>query len=370
MRDSGVFQLSGNEKMNCEDQAVDSCNAMTKPDVDDNTTSHPVDKILPCDGLLLMDGDDGERGAATEAPDSAVLVRLKDVHAKDEDIELSTDIKALHSKNNGSIALAAVSADPVNGSSGEQQKHLSNVEEALGTKCSLGDVGDDDGDMDIGVDLSLDENGVLELQPADQVTAVSASSCDNTLISETVIELHSQVTSEESTEELPSLSPCVEAISPASTPGEGAEVKQGSKRVTFPSDEDIVSGAVEPKDPWRHGKRTFTVFRYVVVYEVVWLSHQYLWTLVKDCQILSCVPNVQAILCSLYCCSVFVQLYCMVRLFSPRWVEARALNMASVTRYMLQEKSARAQTAAVSWKAGVIQMTFDPRVLQGHSTAT
>lgn len=258
-----MFQLSGNEKMNCEDQAVDLCNAMTKPDVDDNTTSHPVDKILPCD--CVSDGENEERGGTPEAADSAVLARLKDVHAKDEDIELSTDIKAIHSKNNGSIASAAVSAVPVNGSSGEQQKLLSNVEESLVTKCSLGDGGDDDGDMDIGVDLSLDENGVLELQPADQTTAVSegsASSCDNVLVSETVIELHS----EESSEDVCSLSPCVEAVSPASTPGEGTGVKHGSKRVTFPSDEDIISGAVEPKDPWRHGKRTFTVSQCGVVY--------------------------------------------------------------------------------------------------------
>ncbi|KAI7802797.1 hypothetical protein IRJ41_019368 [Triplophysa rosa] len=243
--------------MNCENQAVDSCNAMTKPDVDDDTTSHPVDKILPCD--CLSDGENGERGATTQPADSAVLARLKDVRAKDEDIELSADIKAMHCKNNGSIASAALSADPVNGSSGEQQKLSSSVEESLVTKCSLGDGGDDDdGDMDIGVDLSLDENGVLDLQPADQTTAVSdgsASSCDNVLISETVIELHSQVTSEESTEDVSSLSPCVEAVSPASTPGEGTGVKHGSKRVTFPSDEDIISGAVEPKDPWRHGEK-------------------------------------------------------------------------------------------------------------------
>ncbi|NXY17303.1 PPR37 phosphatase, partial [Atrichornis clamosus] len=30
--------------------------------------------------------------------------------------------------------------------------------------------------------------------------------------------------------------------------------RPGAKRVTFPSDEDIVSGAVEPKDPWRHAQ--------------------------------------------------------------------------------------------------------------------
>ncbi|PNJ40810.1 PPP1R37 isoform 4, partial [Pongo abelii] len=42
--------------------------------------------------------------------------------------------------------------------------------------------------------------------------------------------------------------------SPASPPADG-RLKAAAKRVTFPSDEDIVSGAVEPKDPWRHGEK-------------------------------------------------------------------------------------------------------------------
>uniref|UniRef100_A0A8D2DMN2 Protein phosphatase 1 regulatory subunit 37 n=1 Tax=Sciurus vulgaris TaxID=55149 RepID=A0A8D2DMN2_SCIVU len=41
--------------------------------------------------------------------------------------------------------------------------------------------------------------------------------------------------------------------SPASPPADG-RLKTAAKRVTFPSDEDIVSGAVEPKDPWRHAQ--------------------------------------------------------------------------------------------------------------------
>lgn len=41
--------------------------------------------------------------------------------------------------------------------------------------------------------------------------------------------------------------------SPASSPADG-RLKAAAKRVTFPSDEDIVSGAVEPKDPWRHAQ--------------------------------------------------------------------------------------------------------------------
>ncbi|XP_038194566.1 protein phosphatase 1 regulatory subunit 37 isoform X3 [Arvicola amphibius] len=46
-----------------------------------------------------------------------------------------------------------------------------------------------------------------------------------------------------------------EAGSPSavSPPADG-RLKAAAKRVTFPSDEDIVSGAVEPKDPWRHAQ--------------------------------------------------------------------------------------------------------------------
>uniref|UniRef100_A0A6I8QPH8 Protein phosphatase 1 regulatory subunit 37 n=1 Tax=Xenopus tropicalis TaxID=8364 RepID=A0A6I8QPH8_XENTR len=35
---------------------------------------------------------------------------------------------------------------------------------------------------------------------------------------------------------------------------ENGRIKQGPKRVTFPCDDDIVSGALEPKDPWRHAQ--------------------------------------------------------------------------------------------------------------------
>ncbi|XP_016389684.1 protein phosphatase 1 regulatory subunit 37-like [Sinocyclocheilus rhinocerous] len=222
--------------MNCEEQAVDLCNAIDLCNVPDNTISHPVDEILPRDGLLLMDGDQGQR-------DATVLTRLKDVHPKDDD---STELKAPHSKNNGSVA---VSADPVNGSDGDLQQTTSKFEEPPVSRCSVGDGGGDDGEMDIGVDLSLDENGVLEFEPTAQTqNEESASHCENSLTSETVIELHSQQPLEERREDVSS-----ETTSAATTPGNGAGIKHGSKRVTFPSDEDIVSGAVEPKDPWRHG---------------------------------------------------------------------------------------------------------------------
>uniref|UniRef100_A0A8C9R4B9 Protein phosphatase 1 regulatory subunit 37 n=1 Tax=Scleropages formosus TaxID=113540 RepID=A0A8C9R4B9_SCLFO len=52
--------------------------------------------------------------------------------------------------------------------------------------------------------------------------------------------------------------------------------KHGGKRVTFPSDEDIVSGAVEPKDPWRHAQN-------VTVDEILSAYRQ-------ACQKLNCKP--------------------------------------------------------------------------------
>ncbi|XP_069765448.1 protein phosphatase 1 regulatory subunit 37-like [Narcine bancroftii] len=52
--------------------------------------------------------------------------------------------------------------------------------------------------------------------------------------------------------------------------------KQAVKRVTFPSDEAIVSGAVEPKDPWRHAQNV-TVEEIIAAYR-------------KACQKLNCKP--------------------------------------------------------------------------------
>ncbi|KAM6032943.1 protein phosphatase 1 regulatory subunit 37 [Theristicus caerulescens] len=47
---------------------------------------------------------------------------------------------------------------------------------------------------------------------------------------------------------------------------EDGRLRPGAKRVTFPSDEDIVSGAVEPKDPWRHAQNV-TVEEIVTAYK-------------------------------------------------------------------------------------------------------
>uniref|UniRef100_A0A8C3S7Z6 Protein phosphatase 1 regulatory subunit 37 n=1 Tax=Chelydra serpentina TaxID=8475 RepID=A0A8C3S7Z6_CHESE len=52
----------------------------------------------------------------------------------------------------------------------------------------------------------------------------------------------------------------------ASPPSEDGKLKHGAKRVTFPSDEDIVSGSLEPKDPWRHAQNV-TVEEIIIAYK-------------------------------------------------------------------------------------------------------
>ncbi|XP_041035081.1 protein phosphatase 1 regulatory subunit 37 [Carcharodon carcharias] len=60
------------------------------------------------------------------------------------------------------------------------------------------------------------------------------------------------------------------------SPSVDSRAKQGVKRVTFPSDEAIVSGAVEPKDPWRHAQNV-TVEEIIAAYKMA-------------CQKLNCKP--------------------------------------------------------------------------------
>ncbi|XP_068440706.1 protein phosphatase 1 regulatory subunit 37 isoform X2 [Clinocottus analis] len=136
--------------------------------------------------------------------------------------------------------------------------------------------GDDGGDMDIGVDLSLDESGVLEAESTND-----NSFTDNTLDSESKAqdvpagstgEILSDPIQTSSTEasatDQAGLYPSVE---------EGDDKhKPSGKRVTFPSDEDIISGAVEPKDPWRHAQN--------VTVEEILSSYK------QACQKLSCKP--------------------------------------------------------------------------------
>uniref|UniRef100_A0A8C7DNY5 Protein phosphatase 1 regulatory subunit 37 n=1 Tax=Oncorhynchus kisutch TaxID=8019 RepID=A0A8C7DNY5_ONCKI len=209
--------------MNVEEQALDLCNVKMKNNVGDNTTNNS-EEIIPRLSEL-MDGDLCKQGIGNEAANTSSLVKLTD-NPRREDNHRSKE---------------TLEIDEVNGNKNNSVPDTSE--------------GDDGGDMDIGVDLSLDESGMLESEPTDQGPSLAeeaSSSSTNTDSStpDAVTDKDPEKPSEQ--EDSPPVTAPGEVISPALD--EGDDKHKNGKRVTFPSDEDIVSGAVEPKDPWRHAQ--------------------------------------------------------------------------------------------------------------------
>ncbi|XP_062861334.1 protein phosphatase 1 regulatory subunit 37 isoform X2 [Trichomycterus rosablanca] len=242
--------------MNSENQALDLCK-------DAQTAALTTEEIIPRNSSLqFMDREAGKvDDMDIEATDNAVPAGLTDCQAGHKDKE------GLFSQNNNGTAVAPATTVP-----NISAKQNTTVLEMQGSRFSLRNAADDE-DMDIGVDLSLDESGVLEPDPA-AVQEDCVSGCASAKLTfhthkdlgrslETGADgMHLSFTSAE----LPS--PAQEAA---------AVHKPGTKRVTFPSDEDIVSGSVEPKDPWRHAMN-------VTVEEILNAYRQ-------ACQKLSCKPN-------------------------------------------------------------------------------
>lgn len=198
------------QNMNGENQALDLCNARMKASDEEHTTALISEELVLRNTIRFID---------------------KDAVASDSGHEDKSDkAEALSQKNNGTVLSVPLHV-PEESSAQDKESCF-----------STGNVNDDE-DMDIGVDLSLDESGVLESDP---VAAPEESSSMGSVASETIKD-----SDKPSEAELLS-SPEFPALSPAQQ--EGAGPKPGAKKVTFPSDEDIVSGSVEPKDPWRHGE--------------------------------------------------------------------------------------------------------------------
>lgn len=238
--------------MNSEEPALDLCNA--KNSAGESTASTPAVEIIPRNSGLLMDGDAGKQGV--DVPTLARLTACPDGDIEPQRTKESDSEELNGNKNNGiTVTAAAVGFDPVD-CSDDSKKHLNiagMLPETLVSSFSIGD-GVDEGDMDIGVDLSLDETGVLESEPPVPKLESASSGASVNSISRSDTE-PSEKLSEPGQQDTP-LSPSqMETLSsPTSDQDEGQKHKPGAKRVTFPSDDDIVSGAVEPKDPWRHGK--------------------------------------------------------------------------------------------------------------------
>uniref|UniRef100_A0A8C4D9F7 Protein phosphatase 1 regulatory subunit 37 n=1 Tax=Dicentrarchus labrax TaxID=13489 RepID=A0A8C4D9F7_DICLA len=224
--------------MNIEEQCLDLCNVKTKSNVDDDhNTTNNTEGVTPRISELMTDSNtEKQNSVPTEASETYLMPQLTDnLQATEEDNHQAQD---------------TLEIDEVNGNrkSSAQETPAVDTEPA---KFVVGE-GDEGGDMDIGVDLSLDESGVLEAESTNV-----RSFTDNTLDST------SQDVPADSAAESPSdarKTSITEAIAtdPAGlypTVEEGDDKqKPGGKRVTFPSDKDIVSGAVEPKDPWRHAQ--------------------------------------------------------------------------------------------------------------------
>uniref|UniRef100_A0A6Q2YL49 Protein phosphatase 1 regulatory subunit 37 n=1 Tax=Esox lucius TaxID=8010 RepID=A0A6Q2YL49_ESOLU len=242
--------------MNIEDQVLDLCNVKTKNNVVDNVTNNS-DEIIPRISEL-MDGDLGKQVIGTEAADTS-LGRLTDNPRGGEDNHRSIEtfeIDEVNGNKNNSVPDSRAIVSSVLDISTDDQPSV--------PAFAFGE-GDYGGDMDIGVDLSLDESGMLESEPVVQRLSLAeeppfSSTNSDSSTPGVVTDKQPEKPSEQDSSPV---SAGEESLTPA--PDEEDDKHKHGKRVTFPSDEDIVSGAVEPKDPWRHAQNV-TVDEIITAY--------------------------------------------------------------------------------------------------------
>uniref|UniRef100_A0A8D3BNQ9 Protein phosphatase 1 regulatory subunit 37 n=1 Tax=Scophthalmus maximus TaxID=52904 RepID=A0A8D3BNQ9_SCOMX len=191
--------------MNIEEQRLDLCNVNTKSNMDDDddrNTTNSTDGVTPRISELMTDNDTEKQIVVpTETPETYAMPHTGQ---HDPAVADPTDLIFSNEQHKGETGV-------------EEKKEDKDTDAVAGGRVGARVT-------DVGVALSLDESGVLE---ADLTNATSLS--DKASASDQV-----------------GLYPSVEE--------EDDKDKPNGKRVTFPSDEDIVSGAVEPKDPWRHAQ--------------------------------------------------------------------------------------------------------------------
>ncbi|XP_040901784.1 protein phosphatase 1 regulatory subunit 37 isoform X2 [Toxotes jaculatrix] len=272
--------------MNIEEQCLDLCNVKTKSNVDDDhNTTNNTEEVTPRISELMTDSNTEKQNIVpTEASETYLMPQLTDnLQVAEEDnhqVQDTLEIDEVNGNRNSSAQDTPVIANATDliFSNDEQPKDNiggKKMKEDKDTDPVVGE-GDDGGDMDIGVDLSLDESGVLDTESTNV-----RSSLDNTSDSEST----SQDVPAGSTTESPSDASQTNSTEASITDQAGLypsvedgddKHKPSGKRVTFPSDEDIVSGAVEPKDPWRHAQN--------VTVEEILSSYK------QACQKLNCKP--------------------------------------------------------------------------------
>lgn len=259
--------------MNIEDQCLDLCNVKTKSNVDDdhNTTSNTEGVTCRISELMTDSNTEKQNRDPTEVSETYLMPQLtdnlqaaEDNHQAQETLEIDevNGNKRSSGQDNPSIA----SPTDLNCSNDEQHKDNDRVQKMLEAKDTdlaenVVSEGNDFAEMDMGVDLSLDETGVLEAELANVISSSDTLGSDLT---------SHDVPAGRTTESLSDASQTSNTDTPATDAAglyplvEEADDKHkpSGKRVTFPSDEDIVSGAVEPKDPWRHGNTLCSTCEY------------------------------------------------------------------------------------------------------------
>ncbi|CAL8361956.1 unnamed protein product [Merluccius merluccius] len=284
--------------MNIEEQSLDLCNVKTKGNVVDHdhntttTTTTNTEGVISRITELMMDGDMGKQNNVTTEPSETYLLPQltdnlrgaeEDNHQAPETLEID---EVNGNKNSGALdGTTAGHPKDLVGSGHEQNQADIRVDiiEQSNTETAKFAMGDDSGDMDIGVDLSLDESGVLEADPESVEPSVtvemSAAACkytNNKAESPSPVVQESTGAAAAAAAAAPAAAVQDQALSPSGVEDGDDQHKADAKRVTFPSDEDIVSGAVEPKDPWRHAQN-------VTVEEILSAYKQ-------GCQKLNCKP--------------------------------------------------------------------------------
>uniref|UniRef100_A0AAX7TYX1 Protein phosphatase 1 regulatory subunit 37 n=1 Tax=Astatotilapia calliptera TaxID=8154 RepID=A0AAX7TYX1_ASTCA len=250
--------------MNIEEQCLDLCNVKMKNNVDDDhNTTNNTEGVIPRISELMTDSNTEKQSIVpTEASETYLMPQLTD--------NLQT------AEENNQQAQNTVEIDEVNGN-GKNSQHEEKMKEDKDNNPAklVLEEGDYGGDMDIGVDLSLDESGVLEAESVN-VRSLSDSNLDSV---STPQDVPAGSTTESQADASQTCSIEASATDPAGlypSVQEGDTKHKSGKRVTFPSDEDIISGAVEPKDPWRHAQN--------VTVEEILSSYK------QACQKLNCKP--------------------------------------------------------------------------------
>nr|XP_057935858.1 protein phosphatase 1 regulatory subunit 37 [Doryrhamphus excisus]XP_057935859.1 protein phosphatase 1 regulatory subunit 37 [Doryrhamphus excisus] len=232
--------------MNIEEQRLDLCNVKTK-NSDDHNTSINTDEVIPCISELIAD---------TNIPGETMPQLTYNIQVAEGDnhqVKDTLEIDEVNGNRQSGGQDNPSDGDHKDSAAVDKMKDPKDAEPVKYNDPAEGDD-DDSGEMDMGVDLSLDESGVLE--DAESTAHVTSLSDDILHPSGHVVPAGSVAETGQSKQ-----TGCVEAsaaedqtvLYPAVEEGDDKH-KLSGKRVTFPSDEDIVSGAVEPKDPWRHAQ--------------------------------------------------------------------------------------------------------------------